>query len=235
MIHTYKLTCGREIKFRYLKNVKLKNIYISIGPENIVALKAPLVSMETLHTVIEKKAEWIFNKISQQKNSFNIVLENNHPAQIFGNTYKVDIVKSALNPVGTAEIYLCEDKLKVLINPYLFKQEYFLKSLDKFLVQKATELITPIIEERSVQMGLVYKKLSFRSTKTRWGSCSSNGNISINYNLVRLPKECVDYVCVHELAHLKYLNHGHNFWSLVRYFVPEYEKIRKFMKSCTIT
>ncbi|MCD8491417.1 MAG: M48 family metallopeptidase [Geovibrio sp.] len=94
--------------------------------------------------------------------------------------------------------------------------------------------ITPMLEARAAEMGLKFSKVTFRRTKGRWGSCSSSGNISINYELAKLPLRCADYVCVHELAHLAHPNHGAGFWALVEKYVPDWAEIRKYMKGFSL-
>lgn len=75
--------------------------------------------------------------------------------------------------------------------------------------------------------GYTYNRLSIRDQKTRWGSCSEDGNINVNYKVAFMPEEMRDYVIVHELCHLKELNHSPRFWALVAECIPDHKKIRK--------
>jgi hypothetical protein len=72
--------------------------------------------------------------------------------------------------------------------------------------------------------------ISVRNQKTRWGSCSARGNLSFNFNLVQYKKEIIDYVIVHELCHLKEMNHSIKFWLLVEKICPDYKAFRKELK-----
>ncbi len=81
------------------------------------------------------------------------------------------------------------------------------------------------------RMHLKPKKLSVRDTRTRWGSCSSKGTISLNWRLITEPLAIIDYVIIHELSHLKHMNHSANFWSLVENFDPEFRSHQKWLKS----
>jgi predicted metal-dependent hydrolase len=74
--------------------------------------------------------------------------------------------------------------------------------------------------------GLIYKKISIRNQKTRWGSCSKTGTISFNYKIVLLPSQLADYIIVHELCHLKEMNHSRTFWDLVAQTIPDYKRLR---------
>ncbi|MDR3628564.1 MAG: M48 family metallopeptidase, partial [Ignavibacteriaceae bacterium] len=73
-------------------------------------------------------------------------------------------------------------------------------------------------------------KVTIRNQKTRWGSCSARGNLSFNFNLVRYRKEIIDYVIVHELCHLKEMNHSNKFWNLVEKICPDYKALRRELK-----
>ncbi|GAB7012624.1 M48 family metallopeptidase [Halolamina salina] len=73
------------------------------------------------------------------------------------------------------------------------------------------------------EMGVEYEKIEVRNQRTKWGSCSSNGTLGLNWRLMMAPPEIVDYVVVHEIAHLREANHGSDFWSLVAEHDPEYE------------
>ena len=79
--------------------------------------------------------------------------------------------------------------------------------------------------------GYQFNKVSIKSQKTRWGSCSKKGNLNFNYKILFLPDKIQDYIVVHELCHLREFNHSKQFWSLVEKIIPNYREIRRELKS----
>lgn len=82
----------------------------------------------------------------------------------------------------------------------------------------------------AAQMGVTYGRITVREQKTRWGSCSSKGNLNFNWKLVLMPEEILDYVVVHELAHRKEMNHSTAFWAVVGSVIPDYRARRQWLK-----
>lgn len=79
-------------------------------------------------------------------------------------------------------------------------------------------------------MGVTYGTISIREQKTRWGSCSSKGNLNFNWKLILMPEEILDYVVVHELAHRREMNHGPAFWKIVESVLPDYRVRKEWLK-----
>ena len=78
--------------------------------------------------------------------------------------------------------------------------------------------------------GGTYTSVTVRDQKTRWGSCSSKKNLNFNYRLAYMPQEILDYVVVHELAHLRHMDHSREFWACVERYLPDYRERRAWLK-----
>ncbi len=108
--------------------------------------------------------------------------------------------------------------------------EDFDKNEEKELKKHAKEIIKPILEYYSNKMGVSYERFSINSAKTRFGSCSSKKTLNFSYRLALYPYEAIEYVCVHELAHLKEMNHSKKFWQIVEAEMPDYKARKQLLK-----
>lgn len=98
------------------------------------------------------------------------------------------------------------------------------------LAEEALKVIPERVEYFAKVIGVTYGKITVRNQKTRWGSCSSKGNLNFNCLLMLAPPEVLDYVVVHELCHRKQMNHSKAFWSEVEKVFPDYKEARKWLK-----
>lgn len=135
------------------------------------------------------------------------------------------------NRFSIKQIY--EEENKILL--FGEKQSLHVKNIEKFYKEKTQEIVQKIVAEYSLAMKLFPTKISYRKAKRRWGSCSVRNALSFNTSLAQLPLECITYVVIHELAHIKHKNHQKSFWLLVEKFCPSYkrydEEIKKYSPS----
>ena len=98
------------------------------------------------------------------------------------------------------------------------------------LAKQAAEILSERVRFFAQQMGLSYGRITIRSQRTRWGSCSAKGNLNFNCLLMLAPKEVQDYVVIHELCHRREMNHSTAFWAEVERYCPGYRLHRKWLK-----
>ncbi|QQS61704.1 MAG: M48 family metallopeptidase [Candidatus Moraniibacteriota bacterium] len=113
------------------------------------------------------------------------------------------------------------EKNKKIVSSYYDQEEYL--SLKK----KAHAFVIREIKECNAYYGFSYEKISIRNQRSRWGSCSSSGTLSFHYKILFLPLNLAHYIIVHELCHIKEMNHSEKFWELVSLTFPDHKKIRK--------
>jgi predicted metal-dependent hydrolase len=101
----------------------------------------------------------------------------------------------------------------------------------RVLIARAKRELPPRLLDLAAQRGLTVRRVSIRNQRWRWGSCSRTGHICLNWRLVTMPEDVRDYVLIHELMHLKRMDHSPTFWKLVAEACPEYKKARAWLRS----
>ena len=102
--------------------------------------------------------------------------------------------------------------------------------LQSWTRRHAFNVLNPWLRRLSTETGIAFVKTAIRSQKSRWGSCSSGGTISLNQKLLFVEPDLVRYVLIHELCHMREMNHSSRFWKLVGQFYPEYRLARHRLK-----
>ena len=109
--------------------------------------------------------------------------------------------------------------------------EYKIKNIDFFYKQEIQKILPEKVEEYSKKMSLFPTSISYRKNKRTWGSCNYKNGLNFNILLMKFPIEIMEYVIVHELAHIKHKNHSKDFWNLVYIYCPNYKEIEKKFKN----
>jgi len=171
---------------------------------------------------IEEKQDWINRKQAKAREEALPPRQfvDGEKFTFFGEEYPLRIV-----PDGKLALVLDEEfKLKKSAQPQA--RSVF----ENWYKRQARKVLSERIEYFARSHNFQPKKLRISSARTRWGSCSAKGTLSLTWRLVMAPPEVIDYVVVHELCHLKALNHSKVFWANVSAIIPEYKKLRKWLK-----
>jgi len=140
---------------------------------------------------------------------------------------RVSITLPKRSPYRLGEQFANQQKEWILRHATVENQIQTLKSPTTKQRAYARRVITSKVEHWGKVMGVEFERIAIRNQRTRWGSCSSKGNLNFNWRLAGLNEELQDYVVVHELAHLKHLNHSPNFYSLVEQYLPDHKTMQK--------
>jgi len=179
--------------------------------------------------IVMKNLFWINKKLYALKFlSVKNKPQNNHKKIYYiGKSYPLKIISNKDNKT----IDIAFKHFSFYVNtPLKYSYADFAKALNSFYKTQAIEKITPIVAKHSRTMKVTPAKISFRYAKTRWGSCSSKHNISLNYHLIKLPINLIEYIIIHELAHIVHHNHSKDFWGLVQKYLPDYKEKHKQIK-----
>ncbi|MDX9899863.1 MAG: SprT family zinc-dependent metalloprotease [Aliarcobacter sp.] len=110
-------------------------------------------------------------------------------------------------------------------------EDFKIKNIDSFYKKEILKYLPDLVQEYSIKMNLIPTSISYRKNKRTWGSCNYKNGLNFNILLMKFPIELMEYVIIHELAHIQHKNHSKKFWDLVEFYCPDYKKREKIFKS----
>ncbi len=203
---------------------KRKSVAIEVTDKGTLIIKAPnFLKNDELIKILESHKNWIKKRVDIAKQTRQFTYKrfiNGEKFLYLGKLYELQLV----------------DKQK---QPLIFDQKFFLRKTNRNEAEKifidwykkqAKANFTRRANIYAPLLGVTYNQLKLSSARRRWGSCSNRGNINIVWRLIMAPQAIIDYVIVHELAHLQYMNHSAAFWRLVGSVYPRYKEARNWLK-----
>ena len=110
-------------------------------------------------------------------------------------------------------------------------EDFKIKNIDSFYKKEILKYLPDLVQEYSIKMNLIPTSISYRKNKRTWGSCNYKNGLNFNILLMKFPIELMEYVIIHELAHIQHKNHSKKFWDLVEFYCPDYKKREKKFKN----
>lgn len=211
------------IEINRLVRSKRKTLALIVESDGGLTVRAPLrMKDDDIRQFVMKKEKWIKRKQAQaRKDSIRprefvdgetfTYLGKDYPLQIVPVRYPALVLNQAFK--------LSRDELENAESEFV-----------AWYKKQARGVLTERVSYYAEKHGFEVKKIRISSARTRWGSCSSRGTLSFTWRLVLAPLEILDYVVVHELCHLRELNHSRIYWALVEDILPEYKAHRAWLK-----
>ena len=199
-----------------------RTLSLTINKDAELIVKAPKkMSLEKIMTFIKEKDHWIQSKQSEimSRRSYNKNIIDYNEYLFLGKRYQLNILKGIKHIELTQEYICVPDKIS---------KDVFIKHIVRWYVKTAKNILYERLEYFSKIMDLDYTKLRIINSKRLWGSCKVTTRvISLNFRLVMLPHELLDYIIVHELSHLVVANHSSNFYKVIETVIPNYKNLIK--------
>jgi hypothetical protein len=217
-----------ELKYNVVFSGR-RSISIIISPDKSVTVRAPFrASLKTIERFVQEKSGWIRKHL---ENHSDLTRINHYKKFVNGEIHLFRGIEYILTLTRSVNQFVRQyDKvIEVGINN-TDDSEKTKALLVKWYRQQAFEILRQKVKE----ICNVYKEYNFnpleiavKPLKSRWGSCSSNGKVTLNAELIKLDDRFADYVIIHELCHLKFHNHGKDFYRLLGEIIPDYKSIKK--------
>lgn len=211
-----------EVIKKPIKHFRLK-VTISC---KVVATVPHTYKDKDIQNVLNKKKDWIENKIKQFQQAKSLITLKENQILLFWKTYtfyREDCLKNKVN--------IDHNKKTIRSGIDFFNTKKQIKRYKKYA---KSELVSKV-QETSKKTHIKCNKIFIRDQKTKWGSCSSRKNIWLNWRLVKMPANVIDYVICHELTHIKEMNHTKRFWMLLENICPYKDDAIKWIKKYGIS
>ena len=216
-----------------INKAKIKNIYITIENGEVV-IKAPwYTTRNQIQEVVESKRDWIMKKLEEYNVSPRKAkeYEDGEKFQILGESYYLNIYYKDIN---NAILNVENEKIEIIL-PLSYAEEdnteQIKKMIDKMYYMIAEKEVESAMEKTRKMVGLAPEEYKIKKIKYAWGTCSSRKVITINQNLMMYSRKAIEYVVLHEICHLKYMNHSKKFWEMVESYMPDYKEAEKELKN----
>lgn len=203
---------------------KRKNIYLYIR-DGMVTLRVPAnLPFEKAAEFLISKEQWIKDNLvkSQPKAHGFTEYKDGESVSLLGQEYTLSLV----NADKYFKPYFSGKKIVAATSPSL-SQDRLELSIKRLIDEYTVQVISQEADRLCRLTGLYPAKITVKSMQSSWGRCSSSGNISINRDIIYHSHECLEYVIIHELCHLRHMNHSDEFWDLVERYCPDRKRIRK--------
>ena len=216
-----------ELRYTVKRSARRKRLTITVERDRSVVVHAPAAAPdEAIERAVEAKRKWIYDKTRHDRKYRELPhppgkeLVNGESALYLGRSYRVELVEEGAGEITFNQRFFVPAALASSKQP----------AMRDWYVARAKERIAPRVERHARDLGVRYGGVRIVDSPYRWGSCTVRGNVSFNWRLIKAPIFVIDYVIVHELAHLLEPNHTARFWGIVRTHAPGMERARAWLR-----
>ena len=218
---------GARVSYLF-QRVRRRSIGFVVGPDGLEVRAPKWVTLKEVELGLQERGEWVLRKWAEiqerQKNIRQIEWRDGACLDYLG-----EPIRLCLSPeIGRSELHEGGD-LKLAL-PLNAAPSQIRDAVQAWLMRQGRCLFEARLNFFAPQMGVTWRKLSLSNAGSRWGSARIDGAIRLNWRLIHLKPEAIDYVVVHELAHLREMNHSPAFWKVVADILPDHLERRRALQ-----
>jgi len=208
---------SRSFDYSLRVSARARHVRLAIKPfkglEVVIPKRFP---KKKIPLILQQHEAWITKQLEKHQSSLQpVAIPGSIDITLTNTTYRIQIENA--DRVKLVE----QDKYLILL---CHTDEQAIQLLRNWIRIKAREILTPKLQSLASEFDFTFNKTSIRSQKSRWGSCSSSGTISLNDQLLFMPEETVQYLMIHELCHTRHMNHSARFWRLVESHCADFKQ-----------
>jgi predicted metal-dependent hydrolase len=216
-----------DLAYTIQRSAKRHKLTITVERDRRVVVHTPQgISDEKIRQVVASKRQWIYEKTGHPQKYRDLPhppgkeLVSGESALYLGRQYRIEVIHTGMAEVQFAQRFFIPAT----------QGEKRAEALREWYVGKAKEKIVPRVNIHARNLGVRVAEVKIVDSRYRWGSCTVKSNVNLNWRLMKAPMFVIDYVIVHELAHLREANHTPRFWNIVRAQSPTMEKAKAWLK-----
>ena len=215
---------GTPITYTLKRTNRRRSIGLRIDDHGLTVNVPLRASEKWLHSVLQDKADWVVDKLHnwQSQKPAPQQWRDGEPILFRGETFTLRITSSLFETPpqlhrAQLAVYVSDMEDKATVE----------KAITQWYQKEALRLFTECVAHFALLMKVSPREVKLSSARTQWGSCTTRGTVHLNWQLIKMPLPLIDYVVVHELAHLLEMNHSAAFWNVVETACPDYAKLRR--------
>ena len=221
---------GQTISYVVKRSLRAKYARIEVRPQSGLAVVVPRsYELSRIPELLDEKRRWILDKLAKLGHvslpSAGADVRSSYTIPYLGRNLRV------VRRKNSGRNYTIRVEGKRLVVSLKSTGVSLRMALEGCYRREAEKLVRKRVDDPYRRLGVKYGRLTVRGEKTRWGSCSQKGNLNFNWKLLMVPEPVIDYVIIHELAHLKEMNHSRKFRHLVGQHYPQWSRYRKWLKA----
>lgn len=221
-----KLINGETIEYQ-LEHRARRTVGLKITDDGLIVHAPKRIFDYQLQSILQEKSNWIIKKLAARKQNYQppMAWQDGETLQLLGLPITLYVVHNNKNKQPQFD----HDSLTIT-SPDVHNTEVVQRKVIQWYKKQALVDFGRRLEILSTRLGAPTPTLKLSNARSRWGSCSSVGDIRLNWRLLQAPPHIINYVICHELAHLKEMNHSSKFWAVVNSIFPEYKAAEKDLK-----
>ena len=216
----------KDLAYKIVRSGKRKTLGITVERDRSVVVHAPdSLSDDEVRRIVDAKRQWIFEKRRhpqkyKERTPPGKEVVNGESAPYLGRDYRIQVRETDSGQVEFARQFLVPPAHQA-------KRREVLK---EWYIAEAKEKILTRVRQHARELGVEFSTARIVNNRYRWGSCTVGDSVNFNWRLIKAPMFVIDYVIIHELAHLIESNHTPAFWNIVRANTPRMEKAKEWLK-----
>lgn len=225
------LLAGKNIAYTLKRSRRRRSIGLRIDDRGLTVSMPLRASEKWLHSVLQDKAHWVVEKLDgwQQRKPPETCWADGESIPFLGEQFTLCVRQSLFAAPAQRRnmelwVFVADDNDAVHIE----------QTVSHWYRQEAGQLFSERVAHYAPLLNVAPRAVKLSLAKTQWGCCTARGTVRLNEQLIRLPLRLIDYVVVHELAHLREMNHSAAFWCVVETVCPDYLKLRRELKACRL-